>query len=242
MQAAALLESVGEMSASKKILYLEEDDDIREMMESFLEVEGYAVASFPSAEEGLDALAREGCDLLLTDSTLSGEDAAWLVREARARNLLDGIPIVVVSTDDEAKRISGATFLRKPVRAEVLRATLDPLLARRVTPMPSVEPVVELALYVARSRDCEAAQRNLGRILHAVGREHIRVVVHDLDAKDPATHAALDEDRIVVLPTLVKKSPLPKMWIAGDLSRHEDVTRLLTEAVASARRVPSPAR
>jgi CheY-like chemotaxis protein len=229
---------------SERILYVEDDDDIREMMESFLLGEGYAVSSFRTAEEGLEALEHEGCDLLLTDYVLPGEDAAWLLREARSRGLLPETPVIVVSAEYKPPGIEGAAFLHKPVKVEVLLEAIDSaLLKKKETPTAPARPPlpagedVELVLYVATpSHDSETARRNLGRILRSIGPDNFRVSICDIGSGDPDALRAAEEDRIVVVPTLVKRSPAPKVWIAGDLSKRDCVKDVLLSALPAARR------
>jgi DNA-binding response OmpR family regulator len=230
-----------------RIVYVEDDDDIREMMDSFLSGEGYVTESYRTAEDGLEALERNGCELLLTDYILPGEDAAWLLREARARGLLENVPVVVVSGEYKPHGINGAKFLRKPVVAEVLLATIEEALqSRRASSNGVAKPLasrtsvadeqIELVLYIASpSHESDAARRNLDRIVRAVGSENVRIVIHDITDRNDAALAAIEEDRIVVVPTLVKRGPGPKTWIAGDLSKRERVTELIATALAASR-------
>jgi two-component system response regulator GlrR len=51
----------------------------------------------------------------------------------------------------------------------------------------------------------------------------VRLTVCDL-AADPE---AADADNVVFTPTLVKRQPLPRTWILGDLTRPETVKDLL---------------
>lgn len=229
---------------SERILYVEDDDDIREMMEAFLLGEGYAVSSFRTAEEGLDALSREGCDLLLTDYVLPGEDAAWLLREAHSRKLLPETPVIVVSAEYKPPGIEGAAFLHKPVKVEVLLEAIDSALLKRKAiasePARAALPPgedVELVLYVATpSHESETARRNLGRILRAIGPDNFRVSICDIGSGDPDALRAAEQDRIVVVPTLVKRVPAPKVWIAGDLSKRDRVKQVLLSALPKTRR------
>ena len=225
----------------ERILYVEDDDDIREMMESFLVGEGYAVASYRTAEDGLESLSRDGCDLLLTDYVLPGEDAAWLLREARARRLLEGTPVIVVSAEYKPPGIEGTLFLHKPVKVDTLLDAIEGALKKKSDDAPPVDageatatPPIELVLYVASpSHEADAARRNLARIVRAIGEQHFHVVVRDIGRGDDETLGAIEEDRIVVVPTLVKRSPLPKMWIAGDLSKRDYVIDVLNAALSS---------
>lgn len=216
---------------SERILYVEDDEDIREMMTSFLLGEGYEVASFRTAEEGLEGLEKDGCDLLLTDYVLPGEDGGWLIAEATSRQLLDRVPVIVVSAEHRPPGIGSHRLLRKPVPVDVLLEAIETALAARVRDEPappSKTPPLDLVLYVSTpSHESDTAKRNLARILRAIGAEGVNVVVHDIAMDGEAAMDAIEQDRIVVVPTLVRRSPLPKVWIAGDLSKRDYVASIL---------------
>lgn len=224
---------------SERILYVEDDEDIREMMDAFLASEGYAVASFRTAEEGLEALARYGCDLLLTDYVLPGENGGWLIQTATARGLLEGVPVIVVSAEHHPSGTAGHRCLHKPVRMDALLAAIEEALAsrpRRAPPPHHDEPAMRLVLYVSTpSHESEAAKRNLSRILRALEPAQVSVVVHDVGTGGEDALRAAEEDRVVVVPTLVREAPGPKVWIAGDLSKREYVIGVLGGTVPSGR-------
>jgi hypothetical protein len=78
-----------------------------------------------------------------------------------------------------------------------------------------VSPAVELVLYVS-SRSCYAhvAQRNCEELLARFDRGAVRFEVCDI-CNDPER---ADQDAVFYTPTLVKRNPLPRTYVMGDLS------------------------
>lgn len=87
---------------------------------------------------------------------------------------------------------------------------------------------IEFVLYVSRfSQASIKAMRNLERLLDEYDRREVHLVVRDL-AEEPL--AEDESDRITFTPTLVKRRPLPKTWVVGDLENTKFVADLLAYA------------
>src|SRR3954469_25985683 len=109
---------------SPKILYVEDDDDIRDILTQALTSEGFDVKAVSSAEDALLDLSADTFDVMLTDYRLPGENAAWLLRESRMLGVLPRMPVIVFSAESNPAGIEGHTFLRKPVDLDVLSAAI----------------------------------------------------------------------------------------------------------------------
>src|SRR5687767_7614148 len=94
-----------------RILYVEDDFDVRETMTMLLEQEGYGVTAVPTAEAALEELRRGGYDLLLTDYQLPGANADWLIRSAIGQGSLGATQVIVLSGADDPEGIDGYRFL-----------------------------------------------------------------------------------------------------------------------------------
>lgn len=113
--------------AGLRILYVEDDDDVRETTRILLSGPGREVVAVATAEEALAMLAEQRCDLLFTDVNLPG-----LSGEALARHLLDSEPdhwVVLCSGNAIGREVrrwgAHVRVLPKLFRLEELDALLD---------------------------------------------------------------------------------------------------------------------
>lgn len=106
----------------KRILIIDDDENIGNLEQELLEREGYAVLRAYSGTEALLLLKRTRPDLVLLDLMLPGLSGEALLPE------LDGIPVIVVSAkagveDKTALLLGGAAdYLTKPFDARELLA------------------------------------------------------------------------------------------------------------------------
>lgn len=228
------------MLLSSKILYVEDDDDIRAIVTQALVSEGFEVDAVPSAEDALRHLAAGAFDVMLTDYRLPGENAAWLLRESKMRGLLERMPVIVFSAEVSPVGIEGYTFLRKPIDLDVLSAAIATALREsgphsRISEARASEPRLLLRLYVTPSSHAsQKAIRNLQRVLNRFDVADLRLVIWDVGRVDAAAPVqAVEEDRIVVTPTLVAHTDAGRIWLAGDLSDTAMLEDVLTRALAA---------
>ncbi len=109
----------------KKILIVEDDISIHEILETLLEKENYFIYNAYSGTEALLLLERENIDLILLDLMLPGINGEEII------NLIKGIPIIVLSAkasvDDKVNcLLSGAVdFISKPFDSKELLARIE---------------------------------------------------------------------------------------------------------------------
>lgn len=110
------------------IAIVEDDDPLRDALESILKVAGFAVDKFPSAEAFLDSPDRQKTSCLVLDVRLPGMSGIELQRRLLDMNC--EIPIVFVTANGDASvrdrvmKAGAAGFLAKPVRSEALLASI----------------------------------------------------------------------------------------------------------------------
>ena len=120
------------MSASKrpKILVVDDEVGIRELLSEILADEGYAVVCAENADAAWDARVRETFSLILLDIWMPGKDGITLLKQWRDADLL-GVPIIVMSghatidTAVDAMKLGAQEVLEKPIAANRLLATVQ---------------------------------------------------------------------------------------------------------------------
>lgn len=113
--------------ASKKVLIIEDDHDIRETFRQLLEMEGYDVLTAANGKEGLDVLKREAQPgLILLDLMMPVMNGWEFLAVQKDDPKLANIPVVVVTAagKDKEGTVQTAGFIRKPVELEALLATV----------------------------------------------------------------------------------------------------------------------
>jgi CheY-like chemotaxis protein len=222
---------------TNRVLYVEDDDDMRRLMAVLLVKEGYEVISVASAEDAMTEMRQRNFDILLTDYNLPNKNADWMLSVARAEGWVRNTAIVILTSTEHPEGVDGYRVLRKGVDIAHLFAELDDAMAARtdITLQTHSNAVCDarqslcLKLYVTgQTRESKKAIRNLARALKDVDPARVSLEVHDL-ATVAVSADLLEEDRIVVTPTLVRTHPLPKIWLFGDLSR----TDLLVEMISA---------
>jgi PAS domain S-box-containing protein len=117
-------DDAGANAGKPTVLVVEDNDDVRELAEQVLEMEGYAVQSAASGEQAMDLLRQDArADLLFTDVIMpGGMNGLELVEQARA--LRPGLPVLVTTgyMDElpQGGRSGGLNVLAKPYRQEDL--------------------------------------------------------------------------------------------------------------------------
>jgi two-component system OmpR family response regulator len=121
------------LSASRRILLVEDDPELARMSAEVLNDSGFDVFSVASAREMDAALERQGADLILLDVVLPGEDGFSICRRLRAKS---AVPIVMLSAcREDADRIVGLElgaddYVIKPFNSRELIARIRALLRR----------------------------------------------------------------------------------------------------------------
>ncbi len=133
----------------KKILVIEDDKDIVELVKYNLEKEGYHVTSAGDGATGLGQLRKAAPDLLILDLMLPKLSGLEVCKEARRDEGLNRLPILILTArGEEADRVVGLElwaddYVTKPFSPRELVARVKALL-RRVEPAESSEKTIEV--------------------------------------------------------------------------------------------------
>jgi two-component system OmpR family response regulator len=119
---------------SKRILVVEDDPDIADLLTIHLLDEGFRVEHVADGEAARERMSRGGFDMLLLDIMLPGASGLDLCREARMGAAYT--PIIIISArSDESQRILGLDmgaddFIAKPFSVPELLARMRALFRR----------------------------------------------------------------------------------------------------------------
>jgi CheY-like chemotaxis protein len=119
--------------AGQKVLVIDDDDDLRRTVSAILRVGGYKAVEAAGGEEAMTLLAREKCDLIITDLYMPRPDGVETIQ--RIREADRSIPIIAMSgaaTDqvsplDDAMLMGATRTLAKPFYPEDLLAMVTEL-------------------------------------------------------------------------------------------------------------------
>ncbi|MCW1805173.1 response regulator transcription factor [Brachybacterium squillarum] len=112
-------------------LVIEDDDDIRRLLEVVLQQEGFSVTTAANGTDGLAALEREAPELALIDVGLPDMEGYEVVRRARAnaRGRIVMLSARTQEADVQQGLDAGAdAYLTKPFRPQQLRSDLRRIL------------------------------------------------------------------------------------------------------------------
>ncbi len=137
------------------IVIIDDEDEIRTLMELALARPGRAVVGFSDSSEALAYLREDRpVDAIISDVRMAGLDGYALVQRLQERDETAGTPVIFVSANDAADiRLSesGAEieFLRKPFEIAELRARVDAVVARRSEPALDFDAILAAAVATA---------------------------------------------------------------------------------------------
>ncbi|MFZ0440366.1 MAG: sigma-54 dependent transcriptional regulator, partial [Candidatus Sulfotelmatobacter sp.] len=108
------------------VLIIDDEAEIRESLQTLLELEGFAVETAASGEAGLQRIGEHPFDLILLDLTLPGRNGMEILAEIRSHE--NGLPVIMITaygTVENAVRAmqsGAANFVQKPWDNEKLLA------------------------------------------------------------------------------------------------------------------------
>jgi two-component system phosphate regulon response regulator PhoB len=126
---------------SGKVLIVDDDPDIREVVTAMLESVGLTVAAVESAEDALERIAAEACDLVVLDWNLPRMTGLDLCRTLRKDPVYEALPVLFLTANAasqdmvEAFASGGDDYVVKPFRAPELGARIFSLLRRARKPL-----------------------------------------------------------------------------------------------------------
>ncbi len=124
----------GENTERTTVFFVDDHEDVREVVRRTLEDLDVEVACFGSAQQCLQALPSRRCDLLITDLRMPDVDGLELIRQVKVISPL--LPTIVVTgygdvkTAVEAMKLGAIEFVEKPLSRRSLQSAVRSVLAR----------------------------------------------------------------------------------------------------------------
>lgn len=124
------------MSKREKIVVIEDEADILEVLQYNLKREGYTVVASRDGEQGLDSVRRENPDLVLLDLMLPGLDGLEVCKRLQSDPVTANVPVIMVTAKGEESdvvsglQIGADDYVTKPFSPKELLARVKAVLRR----------------------------------------------------------------------------------------------------------------
>lgn len=132
----------------EKILAVDDEEDILELLKFNLLREGYQVCGALTGEEALRLAQSEGPDLIVLDLMLPGIDGLEVARKLKDDPKTKQIPIIMLTAKgEEADIVTGLElgaddYITKPFSPRIFIARVKAVLRRRITEPPDKASII----------------------------------------------------------------------------------------------------
>ncbi len=143
----------------EKILVVDDEKDILELIDYNLSKNGYRVKTVTSGEDALELIKENDYDLIILDLMLPGVDGFDICKIIKSDKQKASIPIVMVTAKaDEADKVAGLEigadhYVTKPFSPRELLAIVKATLRRKPARQEEEKPIIErgdLKIHVGR--------------------------------------------------------------------------------------------
>ena len=130
-----------DLHSNKRILIVDDEDDIREPIGTYLESQGFDISQASNAQDALTIINEKVCDMAILDVMLGEDDGFSLCRDIRR---ISDVPVIFLSgRSEDTERIIGLElgaddYVVKPFNPRELLARIRSVL-RRTKPVASPE-------------------------------------------------------------------------------------------------------
>jgi response regulator RpfG family c-di-GMP phosphodiesterase len=123
------------LAAPTRILIVDDDASVRDVISVLLQEEGYECRTAAGAEEALEIAAQEAPPLVISDMKMPGRDGIWLLEAFRERHPDSAVVMLTGYGDTEAAvdclRRGAVDYLLKPPKLTDLIRAIERALAKR---------------------------------------------------------------------------------------------------------------
>ena len=123
-------------ATKKRILVVDDERDLVELIAYNLQRNGYEVLTAPDGQAALDAARRQRPDLIILDLMLPGIDGTEVARQLRADPITAHVPVIMLTAKSEeidvvvGLALGADDYITKPFSMKILLARLSTVLRR----------------------------------------------------------------------------------------------------------------
>ncbi|HLB52336.1 MAG TPA: response regulator transcription factor [Chlamydiales bacterium] len=153
------------MSQKKRILLIEDEEDIAALIKLQAEISGYHLQVEVDGISGLRAIERERPDLVILDIMLPGRSGLDVCKKMKSTPNLKNIPVIILSAKGEeldvvlGLELGADDYVPKPFSPKVLFSRIKAILRRGKPPEKASKPIrfndftLEIDRYILRKLD-----------------------------------------------------------------------------------------
>lgn len=136
--------------SKEKILVVDDEEDILELVRYNLSREGYNVLCASTGEEGLNTAKSKLPDLIILDLMLPGIDGLDVARSLKNEENTKNIPVIMLTAKgEEADVVTGLEmgaddYISKPFSPRILTARVKAVLRRKSKPANTEKEIIEI--------------------------------------------------------------------------------------------------
>jgi len=127
-----------DVSPSKKIVYIEDDPEMIDLVEMILNRHGFSVKGAHGGRKGLDTVHQENPDLILLDLMMPDLDGWDVYQQLKADDATKSIPVIVITAKAQSiDKVLGLhiakvdDYISKPFRPQELLDSVDKVINQR---------------------------------------------------------------------------------------------------------------
>ncbi|MBN1508850.1 MAG: response regulator [Sedimentisphaerales bacterium] len=174
------------------VFFVDDDPHIRAVVQRTLESVGMHASVFASAQDCLNGLSQQPCNVLITDLRMNGMNGVSLIQEFKHR--LPRVAAIIVTAYGDipsavaATKAGAADYLEKPLDRQELLSAIQRAMDSAVGPRPSVkvglsDAETRILRHILDGKTNREIACNSSRSIRTI-EAHRRTIMHKLGVKN----------------------------------------------------------